>query len=135
MFFRNRSVLAVSFLALVVAACGRPAREGKDAGCEPAIAVRVQRPDRIQRPVFVAASGTVEATQTANLGFQVAGRVAHVFVEEGQPVRKGQVIAELDAADYQYGLQASEGQAGVAQASLEKAQTGTRPRDMFWKRR
>lgn len=123
----KRNIPAVLILALAAAACGvRTAPEKNDSGHKPVLAVRIQRPDRLQRPVLVAASGSVEAVQTADLGFQIPGRVAKVFVEEGQSVLQGQVIAELDAMDYQYGLQASEGQAGVAQASLEKAQTGTR---------
>jgi multidrug efflux pump subunit AcrA (membrane-fusion protein) len=130
MLVKNRNYRVVFLLALMAVSCGRPARDEKDTVRDPVIAVRVQRPDRIQRPVFVAASGTVEATQTANLGFQIPGRIAHVYVEEGQPVRKGQVIAELDSVEYQYGLQASEGQAGIAQASLDKAQTGTRPEEL-----
>jgi multidrug resistance efflux pump len=50
--------------------------------------------------------------------FQVAGRVARVLADEGQAVRRGQLLAELDALDYQYGLQAAEAQAGIAQAPL-----------------
>jgi len=124
MLFQNRCILGILVLTLALAACGRTV--GKENAGESAIPIRVQKPDRVRRPLLVAASGTVEATQTADLGFQVPGRIARVFVEEGQAVRKGQVIAELDAADYQFGLQASEGQAAAAQASLDKAQAGTR---------
>ena len=45
-------------------------------------------------------SGTIEATQ-ANLAFQTAGRVVRVAVREGQAVVKGQVLAELDRAEYE----------------------------------
>jgi multidrug efflux pump subunit AcrA (membrane-fusion protein) len=130
MLFSNRWVMAGAILAFTMTSCGRSVREKEDASREPVIFVRVQRPARITRPVFVAVSGTVEAAETADIGFQVPGRVAQVFVEEGQAVRKGQKIAELDAVDYQYGLQASEGQAGVAQANLDKAQAGVRPEEL-----
>jgi multidrug efflux pump subunit AcrA (membrane-fusion protein) len=128
--FRYRNVWPVALLALMLVSCGRPSVKKDDAGREPATAIRVRRPDRLQRPVLVAASGTVDATQTAATGFQVAGRVARVLVEEGQHVHKGQILAELEAVDYQFGLQASEGQAGIAEASLEKARTGTRPEEL-----
>ena len=130
MLFQNRSSVGLVILALAFASCGRTAQKENAGGGETVIPVRIQKPDRIQRPVFVAASGTVEAAQTTDLAFQLPGLVARVFVEEGQSVRKGQAIAELDAADYQFGLQASEGQAGVAQASLEKAQAGTRAEEI-----
>ncbi|MBN1382153.1 MAG: efflux RND transporter periplasmic adaptor subunit [Deltaproteobacteria bacterium] len=45
-------------------------------------------------------SGTIETTQ-ANLAFQVSGRVLSIPVKEGQPVNKGQLIAELDTAELQ----------------------------------
>jgi RND family efflux transporter MFP subunit len=43
-------------------------------------------------------SGTIEATQ-AELAFQVPGRVAKVNFQEGQSVKKDQIIAELDRAE------------------------------------
>jgi multidrug efflux pump subunit AcrA (membrane-fusion protein) len=130
MLFHYHKMISVLLLALALTACGRGRPEGKNAGSTPSIPIRVQRPDRIQRPVFVSASGTIDAAQRADLGFQIPGRVARVLVDEGQPVRQGQVLAVLDAVDYEYGLQASEGQAGVAQAALEKAQSGTRPEEL-----
>jgi multidrug efflux pump subunit AcrA (membrane-fusion protein) len=130
MIFHNRRMISVSLLALAMTSCGRTRPEAKDTISAPVISVRVQRPDRIQRPVFVSVSGTVEAAQRADLGFQIPGRVARVLVDEGQTVRQGQVLAELDAVDYEYVLQASEGQAGVAQAAIEKAQAGTRPEEL-----
>ena len=45
-------------------------------------------------------SGTIEATE-ANLAFQAGGRVVRVIVREGQAVVKGQVLAELDRAEYE----------------------------------
>jgi multidrug efflux pump subunit AcrA (membrane-fusion protein) len=90
----------------------------------------VRTPERIQRPNYVAASGTVEAIESVDLGFQVAGRVARVYIDEGQNARRGQCLAELEATDYEYGLQAAEGQAGVAQASLDKARAGTRAEEL-----
>lgn len=130
MISRNRIAVAVMVLTLGIPACSRRASETALSGRDPVIAVRVQKPERLHRAVLVPASGTVEAVQTVNLAFYVPGRVTQVHVEEGQPVRKGQVLAELDSADYQFGLKASEGQAGVAQANLEKAQTGTRAEEL-----
>jgi len=44
-------------------------------------------------------SGTVETTES-QLSFQTAGRVASVFVREGNGVRKGQLLAELDKSEW-----------------------------------
>jgi multidrug efflux pump subunit AcrA (membrane-fusion protein) len=129
MLFRNRWIFALA-LAVTVTSCGRHAQKKNTAGGEMAIAVRLQHPARIARPLSVAASGTVEALDTVDLGFQVAGRVARVLVEEGQHVRKGETLAELEATDYQFGLQASEGQVGMAQSTFDKAQAGSRREEL-----
>lgn len=44
----------------------------------------------------VSASGTVEAAETADLTFQVSGTVTKVHVAEGDVVKKGQALAEVD---------------------------------------
>ena len=44
-------------------------------------------------------SGTIEATES-NLAFQVNGRVACVLVDDGMAVQKGQVLAELEPAEF-----------------------------------
>lgn len=43
-------------------------------------------------------SGTIEATQS-NLAFQVAGRVGTVMKDEGQTVKAGEILAELDTSE------------------------------------
>jgi HlyD family secretion protein len=43
-------------------------------------------------------SGTIEAVQS-NLSFQVSGHIVSVHAAEGQAVKKGQLLAELDASE------------------------------------
>ena len=108
------------------------------AGCKPKtpvaadqpVAVRLRAPNRVQQPVTVAASGAVEANVTAQGAFQIAGRVARVLVDEGQPVAKGQVLAELDATDYRNAYDAAKGQADAARAVSSKAQEGPRSQEL-----
>jgi multidrug resistance efflux pump len=45
-------------------------------------------------------SGTIEATNS-NLAFQVSGRVINVIVREGNAIKKDQLLAELDATEFQ----------------------------------
>ncbi|HWQ52592.1 MAG TPA: efflux RND transporter periplasmic adaptor subunit [Bryobacteraceae bacterium] len=123
-------LVAVVVLSSALLSC-RGAKTGGDAAArETPVSVRVERPERIERPVLVAASGTVEAHETVDLGFQVAGRVARVGVEEGQPIRKGQILAELDATDYRFGLEGAEAQASAARATLDKARNTARPEEL-----
>jgi HlyD family secretion protein len=55
---------------------------------------------RSERSKELEYSGTIEATRS-QLSFQVAGRVLSVPVDEGQPVEKDQVLANLDRSEYQ----------------------------------
>ncbi len=59
-------------------------------------------------------SGTIEADNTVSLGFMVAGRVAEIYVQEGQKVKKGQLLATIDATSYKNAYD-------IADAGLELA--------------
>ena len=94
------------------------------------VPVRLQLPHHVQQPVSVTVSGSVEANVTALTAFQVGGRVAHVYVEEGQRVTKGQILADLDATDYRNGFEAAAGQADAAGAENAKAKAGLRQQEL-----
>ena len=49
--------------------------------------------------------GQVEAESTSSASFPTAGTVLRVPVTEGQEVRKGQLLAEIDASTMQRALQ------------------------------
>lgn len=61
--------------------------------------------------------GRAEALQTAALGFDLAGTVVNLLVDEGQSVMRGQVLAELD--DQRLRAQMAELKAILARASSE----------------
>jgi len=125
--FKWISVPVVSLAALLpLTGCGPKPQLASD---QP-VAVRLRAPQRVHQPVTVEASGTVEANVTAQGAFQIAGRVARVLVDEGQPVVKGQVLAELDASDYRNAYDAASGQADAARAVELKAQEGLRSQEM-----
>lgn len=92
--------------------------------------VTVRQPERFEHPLTINASGNVEAAETAYLSFQVPGQIRKVFVQEGQAVRAGQLLAELDIRDYQYRVNAAASQAGAADANLKKANAGVRKQEI-----
>ncbi|UOQ73599.1 HlyD family secretion protein [Hymenobacter cellulosilyticus] len=55
---------------------------------------------------------------------RVAGPVLEVKVEDNQPVKKGDVLAILDAADYQQRVNAAEAALAAAQANVTAARAG-----------
>jgi multidrug efflux pump subunit AcrA (membrane-fusion protein) len=94
------------------------------------VPVSVRQPNQVEQPVSVSASGAIEGNVTAMTAFEVSGRVMKVYVEEGQQVAKGQVLAELVPTDYQHAYEAAAGQADVARATEHKAQNGLRPEEL-----
>jgi membrane fusion protein, multidrug efflux system len=64
-------------------------------------------------PVRVRAIGTVEAFSTVTIKTLVAGQITKVAFREGQDVKKGDLLFEIDPVPFQVGLQ-------VAEATLAK---------------
>ncbi|MBQ0048806.1 MAG: efflux RND transporter periplasmic adaptor subunit [Bacteroidales bacterium] len=64
--------------------------------------------------------GRVVAASDANVSFKVAGVIQDVAVKEGQHVRKGQLLATLDASDYQVQLKATQAEYAQIKAEAER---------------
>jgi membrane fusion protein (multidrug efflux system) len=58
----------------------------------------------------------------SHVSFLVSGRVTTVGPREGEFVRKGQLLASIDAVDYRLGLSAAEAQLGAAKVAFERAE-------------
>jgi RND family efflux transporter, MFP subunit len=67
-------------------------------------------------------SGTIETTQ-AKLSFQVPGRVAEVNVQEGQSVKKDQIVAQLDRVEFE--ARYEQAKANLARTKKSKQQLET----------
>jgi HlyD family secretion protein len=67
------------------------------------------------------ASGTVEATE-AQLGFQAAGRIESIRVQEGDKVKQGQVLAQLDTRETEARLAQARAQIAATELRLHDAQ-------------
>jgi membrane fusion protein, multidrug efflux system len=115
---RTLALVALLFTTVVATGCTSRA-DAADEQAAPATPVRVRAAAAVERPAAVNASGTVDASTTADIGFQVGGKVERVVVEEGQTVRGGQLLASLDATEYR--LAAEQAKASALQASGEYA--------------
>lgn len=74
-------------------------------------------------------SGVVEAT-TVECAFEIAGTVQDVKVQEGQEVKKGQLLAQLDRRTWETQLAQAQARAGAAKARYELLRNGNRPSDI-----
>ncbi len=113
---KSGAVLAV-LLACMTAACQQQQTEAETAP-RPIAWVTVEAPDG----AFVRSlPGTVTATQTANLSFEVGGRVETVSVEVGDRFQKGNELARLQPKTYRLAVRERRSELAEAQARLAEA--------------
>ena len=77
---------------------------GQGMGRDAPIPVTVVAAEARDVPLFLTALGTVQALNTVTVSAQVSGQLMAVHFEEGQEVKKGDLIAEIDPRTYQAAL-------------------------------
>ncbi len=89
-------------------------------------ASRAQRPD-LDGGKIVAGPGRVEPlSEDIKVGSEINGKLKSVLVEEGDHVRRGQVLAILQNADYQAQVASAEADLAKREADLRKTVNGAR---------
>jgi len=71
--------------------------------------------------VDVTESGAIEPVRTVEIKSRVSGRLAALYVDEGDPVRKGQLLARIDPREVQQQVEQGSAQVESAKASTERA--------------
>lgn len=74
--------------------------------------------------------GTVEAKTVVQVGAKIAGRVVSIFVDQGDPVKVGQVLARLDDAQLRADVVRSEAALAAAEAQRRDLEAGTRKEEI-----
>lgn len=97
---------------------GARQRPGGPPRSQPVSAAEVRRQDI---RVTVAAIGTIAAANTALVKPKIEGELKAIHFQEGQWVKAGELLAELDARPFQIALAQSEGQLAQTQAQLQNA--------------
>ncbi len=87
----------------------------------PATTVGVATAEKADIPVTLEALGTVTAAATATVRPQVSGILQKVLFKEGQMVKAGQVLAQIDPRQFEMSLLQASGQRQRDEAQLENA--------------
>ncbi|HEY9795728.1 MAG TPA: efflux RND transporter periplasmic adaptor subunit [Leptolyngbyaceae cyanobacterium] len=80
--------------------------------------------------VRITANGSVVPIQTVNLSPKTSGRLAKLFVEQGDKVQQGQRVALMENGDLQARYLQAKANLTKAQASLAEVQAGSRPEEI-----
>src|SRR4051812_15708466 len=78
----------------------------------------------IQIPMRVDGAATVGAAHLAQVQAQVEGTVKQVYTKEGQQVKQGDVLADLEDWDYRAGFAAAQAKLNAANSAMNQALAG-----------
>ena len=108
--------IATAVFLTTLAACSK-----KEAPQEPLRSVKLLTVAGTDLDITGDYSGEVRAQVESRLGFQVAGKLVQRPAEQGQRVTAGQLLALIDAKDYQLSAQAAAAQVVSAQSQRDLA--------------
>jgi HlyD family secretion protein len=125
----NRTTILIGVAAFLLAGslvlASRRAHENAVAAAAPVIHI----------PALVAGPGRVEPfSEDIKIGSELSGRLKSVLVEEGDAIHRGQVLAELENADYRAEVESAKASVAAKEAALRKVINGARrqERDEAW---
>lgn len=123
---RNCAALALAISVIsIFLACGKSTNTAQAAGPgaqRPPAPVVVAAVEQRDVPLQITAIGNVEAYQMVQIRSQVNGQIERVFFKEGDDVRKGQLLFQLDKAPFRAALEQAEGNLQRDQANAVNAQ-------------
>jgi HlyD family secretion protein len=82
----------------------------------------------------VTASGKIEPQTSVDISADITGRIIRIAVEEGDLVRKGQFLVQIDPAQYQAAVSRAEGVVSSTQATLLQTRANRDQAERAWKR-
>lgn len=83
-----------------------------------------------QAEYLIAGAGRVEpSSENVKLGSEINGKLKRIYVEEGDTVRRSQVLAELENSDYRAQVESAEAEVMQKEAELRKVINGARQQE------
>src|SRR5687768_7347818 len=114
----SRRTKAWLIIAVVVLAIGGVVafriNQKKRAGTE----VRLEQVSRRDLVSSVTASGKIEAKTSVDISADITGRIIDIAVREGDLVKRGQFLLQIDPAQYQAAVARAQGVVASTQATL-----------------
>ena len=115
-------LITLSLVVTVLAACGRKVEKPHEGAKGPAAKVSVARVEKGDIPQYSESVGTVKADREATVASKVMGSVARLNFKEGDRVRAGAVLVEIDDRDIAAQLAQAEAAVTEADAAYRNAE-------------
>lgn len=127
---KNRTTLVIGLgVFLLTATLVLASRRGHETVAASNLAITTRE------PLAIAGPGRVEpSSEDIKIGSELSGRLKIVNVEEGDTIHRGQVLAELENADYHAQVESARANVIAKEAALRKVINGARrqERDEAW---
>src|ERR1041385_569707 len=78
----------------------------------------------------ISATGTLSAVISVAVGSQVSGNVAHLYADFNSPVKKGQLVAQIDPAPFQTKVDQAKANLDSAKAQIINAEVALKKADL-----
>jgi len=121
----KKKILVAVVLAVILALGGFYLLKNKGNGVQ----FKTAKVSRGDLRATVTATGTVSAVTTVLVGTQVSGTVKQIFVDYNSPVKKGQLLAQIDPALSDAKVSQARANLQAAAANVEKAQAALQDAD------
>jgi HlyD family secretion protein len=128
---RTKIGVAVALVVLVAAGViGFRINKKRHAGTE----VRLEQVSRRDLVSAVTASGKIEAKTSVDISADITGRIIQIAVKEGDPVKKGQFLLQIDPAQYQAAVARAQGVVASTEAVLLQTRASRDQAQRAWNR-
>ncbi len=115
---RTKSIVGVVVLIAIIAVGFVAYKKGGDKAVE----VKIEPVGNRDLVASVTASGQVASHTKVNVASDVSGRITRLAVKEGDIVKKGQFLLEIDASQYQAAVGRNEAAVASSRAQVAQAQ-------------
>src|SRR6516225_11468928 len=125
----SRGVVGIAIailLSAVLAGCGHQGNGGSSksaraGGPPPAVPVGVATVRQRDFPVYLTGLGSVQAFNTVSLKTRIDGQITQVNFQEGQDVKQGELLIQIDPRPYQVALEQAQANLQRDEAQLSNA--------------
>lgn len=110
-------IVVLTMIGLVLNGCGKKEPEARE----------IVRPVKMMTIGLGAEGGTrqypgsIRASEEAELGFEVPGRIVQIDIREGQALKAGDLVARLDPQDFETARERELAQRNAARADLQRS--------------
>lgn len=115
--FVMKSSLALAFVIMLLTSCSGKKSETTGSTRSSSIPVQVAQIGSVNNSNTVVASGLISTEDEIRLSFKIGGVIERMLVEEGQQVRKGQLLAAINTTEIN--AQTKQVELGLAKAQRD----------------